>query len=544
MRRPLGCFTLSALVAAVLVVLAMAGAAAATGNGIFSPGQLSAVAHGGPVEGVRSHADLGGRCEACHAPAWSSDRMGDLCLACHAQVRDDIASKDGLHGRLAATEANCRDCHTDHRGATAELTLADPRAFPHEQTGYLLTAHPLRSSSGILGGPGSGISCRSCHPGSPTVFTPPVCASCHEKLDASFMAQHTATFGSTCLACHDGVDRYGKAFDHAKTYALAGGHAGVSCGACHKSATTPAQLQATSTECVSCHASRDVHEGRLGTSCAACHTSATWTDATIDHDRTRYKLQGQHVGVLCESCHTDRHWTGIGMTCRSCHAKDDPHARQFPGDCASCHATSGWKNVAFDHATTRFALVDAHAKPACVACHAKGRYVGTSRSCSGCHAGDDKHRGALGKDCASCHKATVWTDAKFDHDKAAFQLSGAHLGVTCLKCHKGGVYKGTPKTCSACHSSPASHGSAYDSGCASCHTTKAWLPGSFTASHTFPKAHHGADGVCSKCHPSSWTTYSCARCHSNATMSEHHKEVPNFSLTTCASCHPDGRKGG
>ena len=40
MRRPLGCLTFSALVAAILVVLAILGAAAATGNAIFSPGRL------------------------------------------------------------------------------------------------------------------------------------------------------------------------------------------------------------------------------------------------------------------------------------------------------------------------------------------------------------------------------------------------------------------------------------------------------------------------------------------------------------------------
>jgi hypothetical protein len=532
MRRPLGCMTFSALVAAVLVGVAILIAAVASGNGIFSPGQLSAVANGSPLGGVSSHADLAGRCDACHPPALSSGRMGELCLACHAQVQQELASKAGLHGRLLATTTNCRDCHTDHRGATAALTLADPRVFPHEQTGYALTAHKLS-------GQGGGFGCRDCHPGSPVSFTAPTCAACHQSLDAPFMAQHTATFGTVCLACHDGVDSYGKTFDHA-TYPLSGGHEQVKCGACHQQATTIAALRATSTECVACHAARDVHEGRLGTSCAECHSLATWTDATIDHDRTRYALVGRHVGTLCESCHVDRHWTGIGTTCRSCHTKDDPHGGQFAGDCAACHAATGWKDVTFDHARTGFALDGGHAKPTCAACHANGRYVATPKTCIGCHARDDQHRGSFGTNCASCHATKAWLPASFDHARS-YPLTGAHLSVTCQKCHVGGVYKGTPKTCAACHTKPASHGSAYGTSCASCHATKAWLPASFSGPHAFPRNHGDAGGTCSTCHPSSWTSYSCARCHSDSSMTQRHREVSRFSLTTCASCHQTGK---
>jgi hypothetical protein len=661
MRRPLGCLTFSALVAAILVVFAIIGAAAITGNGIFSPGQLSAVAHGGPLGGATSHADLQGRCDACHAAVLSNVKMGDLCLVCHAQVKQEIASKGGLHGRLLATPATCRDCHTEHRGATAAVTLADPRVFPHEQTGYTLAAHPLK-------GQGGGFGCRDCHPGSPLSFTAPTCASCHQTLDAPFMASHVEAFGSTCLNCHDGVDTYGKSFKHA-TYPLEGGHAQATCVGCHRGSTTLVALRATSTVCATCHAAKDIHEGRLGTNCAECHSVKTWADATIDHSRTRFALVGKHASALCETCHVDRHWTGIGTTCRSCHAKDDTHAGQFPGDCASCHTASGWKPATFDHATTRFALKGGHAKAACVACHANGKYVGTPRTCVACHAANDKHNGTLGKDCAACHKVTTWTDVSFNHDKAAFPLTGAHQSVTCLKCHVGGVFKGTPKTCAACHSKPSSHGAAYAGACSSCHSTKAWKPAAFnhnkaafpltgahvgvtcqkchvgnvfkgtpktcaachtkpashdaayagacsschstkawkpasfnhsktafpltgahlrvtcqkchvggvlkgtpktcaachtkpashTASfgincaschstkawkpasyngpHTFPRTHGGAGGTCAKCHPSSYASYTCASCHKN--MSSHQ----GGNMTTCAKCHPTGRAG-
>jgi len=283
MRRPLGCLTFSALVAAVVVVLAILGAAFATGNGIFSPGPLSGVTRGEPIGGVTSHADLAGRCDACHAPVGSSERMGDRCLTCHAQIRQEVASK-GPHARLLATTANCRDCHTDHRGVTASLTLANPTVFPHEQTGYSLGAHQLR-------GNGGGFACADCHTVSLSTFAAPTCASCHQAKDAAFTSAHQATFGTVCLNCHDGVETLGKAFRHT-TYALTGAHAGAQCDSCHHGQTTVAALKATTTACVSCHAAKDVHQGRLGTSCADCHTTTAWTDATINHDLTALPLVG------------------------------------------------------------------------------------------------------------------------------------------------------------------------------------------------------------------------------------------------------------
>ncbi len=137
MSKPLGCMTFAGLAAAFVVALAVLAVAAATGNGIFSPGQLSGVTHSGPLEGATSHADLGARCDACHPAVLSSERMGDRCLVCHAQVRQDIQSESGLHARLLATTANCRDCHTDHRGLAASLTLAEPRVFPPRADGVL-----------------------------------------------------------------------------------------------------------------------------------------------------------------------------------------------------------------------------------------------------------------------------------------------------------------------------------------------------------------------------------------------------------------------
>lgn len=526
--------TFSALIAVLLVIVGVVIAAAATGNAVFSPGALSAEAHSGPLGGVASHAELAGRCDACHSAAWFGASMADRCLACHAGVRDQINTASGFHGRFAATQS-CRQCHIDHRGASASLTLANPDAFPHDLTGFSLGAHQLRSSGGEF-------RCLDCHPAAPQAYKPAACMACHEKRDAPYMAEHEQTFGTGCLNCHDGVETYGRTFGHA-TYPLTGGHDGPVCSACHHGQATLAALKATPTVCLECHAARDIHAGRLGPACEDCHTPSSWKTATIDHSRTRFLLVGKHVATPCESCHVSRQWTGIGTTCQACHAKDDAHNGQFPAACGQCHVATDWKDVTFSHDTVGFALAGAHAAVTCSACHIGDRFAGTPTTCIGCHAAKDKHNGAYGTDCAACHKVTTWADWTFDHSKASFPLTGAHKTVTCQDCHKGEVFKGTPAVCASCHARPSSHGSVLSGACSACHSTSAWLPAGFNGPHPFPMNHGGASR-CAACHPTTLLKYSCASCHSTGEMASQHAGISGFTQTSCTKCHQSGGGGG
>lgn len=435
--RPLGCLTGTAIITAVLAGAFVLAAAVATGNGIFSPGPLSAERDSGPLGGVASHVDLEARCEACHPAILSGERMADLCLACHVEVKQELATDSGFHGTFE-TGDGCRDCHTDHQGRTASLTDADPAGFPHERTGYSLEAHPLRAAGGD-------VSCRDCHPATLTVFSPPTCLTCHEDRDAPYMATHVSAFGPICLDCHDGIDTYGAAFDHA-TYPLEGDHEKAGCTGCHPGARTLPALRSAPTECAACHAVDDVHEGRLGVSCGDCHTPATWRDATIDHDRTRFPLTGEHLEASCLECHVDRRWTGIGTTCVACHVADDPHDGQFEADCVACHSTSDWDDVTFSHASTGFELTGGHAEPSCADCHPAGRYAGTPTTCVGCHRGDDAHAGQFGTDCAACHKTGAWKPATFAGHP--FPLNHGGAGGTCATCHPTSY---SSYVCVGCH---------------------------------------------------------------------------------------------
>jgi hypothetical protein len=86
MNRPLGCLSRSGIMAAVLTSVVLAGVVLVWGGRPFSSGALNAHAGQASLGGVRSHAETGGRCSACHAAPWSKDTMSDRCLACHTEI--------------------------------------------------------------------------------------------------------------------------------------------------------------------------------------------------------------------------------------------------------------------------------------------------------------------------------------------------------------------------------------------------------------------------------------------------------------------------
>lgn len=533
MNKPLGCLTGAGLFAAGLTALALAAVAVAGGNAMFSPGKLNAVSGAQQLGGVASHADLSADCAGCHAAPWSGDMMGDRCMDCHTDMQAELADPTSLHFSMASS-ANCRDCHTEHHGAAANLTRNELVGFPHERTGYSLLAHPVDDGEFM---------CLDCHVESLRTFAPDTCRICHQLLDSDFAAQHLADFGDDCLACHDGVDRYGGEFAHA-VFTLDGKHLEVDCSACHLEARTIADLESLPQACVDCHNTDDIHAGRLGGSCHTCHTTAGWEGATLDHQLTGFALRGAHNEVDCEGCHVDRQWTGLPTNCAGCHQPNDPHRGQFSQDCSACHVESAWSDLIFDHARTHYALVGAHLQADCTGCHQDGRYVDTPTACIACHRADDEHNGRFGEDCSACHRPTEWSDVTFDHALSNFPLTGAHRNVSCENCHAGGSFAGTPTACSACHAEPAAHLGMFGTNCASCHSTSAWLPASFNGPHTFPINHKGANGNCSTCHPSSLLSYTCYGCHEHdpAKMQQKHEGVSN--LADCARCHPNGSHEG
>jgi hypothetical protein len=86
---------------------------------------------------------------------------------------------------------------------------------------------------------------------------------------------------------------------------------------------------------------------------------------------------------------------------------------------------------------------------------------------------------------------------RFDHFETGFALDGAHVQVGCQECHRGGVFRGTPRTCETCHNNIIAEGKPFRHiptplQCSSCHTEQDWRLSRFD--------HAGFDMGCARCH--------------------------------------------
>jgi hypothetical protein len=514
-KKPFGCLTVPGLITGVLVVLIVVTVGFIRGGMLFSPGVLSAQA-GANLGGVTSHTELSARCTACHAFFWQKATMADRCVQCHADVAAQLKDPSTLHGDQLKKKPDltCRACHPDHRGSNAALTDMSMADITHDAFGYSLNAHQKQTD-------GSPFVCKSCHVNGYLKFDHTICVTCHQQINADFMNIHLQAYGENCLACHDGVDTYNHNFDHSKVaFQLTGKHAPLDCPACHTGARSIDDMKATPQDCSSCHAKDDAHQGQLGTDCGACHTTNGWTPASFDHAKSKFPLTGAHASITCNQCHLNNVFTPLPTDCYSCHAKDDAHKGQFGTDCSVCHTTTAWLPATFDHTKTRFPLTGAHATIDCSQCHINLVFTTLPTDCYSCHAKDDAHSGQFGTDCGTCHSTTAWLPATFDHSRTKFPLTGAHVSLSCTKCHVNNNFTNLSSACSSCHADPAFHAGLFTNmSCDQCHNTSAWSPASFNLEH--PNScgeggcvnHEGA--TCNDCHTDNLMTATCLKCHSS-----------------------------
>ena len=372
----LGCLSGTGLLAALVTALVIAGYAYARGGLMFSPGPLSTQGVR-TLGGVSSHAATGGECQVCHVAPWASASMSDRCIACHTEIAQEMRDATSLHRTLMQADPtlSCRQCHPEHRGPNAPLTMMeDLSSFPHETLGFSLVGHQRIAAS-------QPFQCSDCHHGDITAFDIETCDTCHRQMDQGFMTAHTLSFGSACLDCHDGVDRLGRHFDHnAFSFKLTGRHMDLACVQCHINARGFGDFQVTPQDCYSCHQDDEPHEGRFGFNCADCHNTSDWSDASFDHNLSRFPLTGAHVNVACESCHTGGQFQGLSTACVACHAEPVFHLGILGTDCAACHNTTAWIPAVFDQPHP-FPM-DHGGGATCATCHVPNV---TTYTCYGCH---------------------------------------------------------------------------------------------------------------------------------------------------------------
>lgn len=334
--------------------------------------------------------------------------------------------------------------------------------------------------------------CDACHISFHRAAQKEQCLSCHTGI-ARDIATHTRWHGlvseargEPCRSCHvehrgstqplARLDRKDFHHDTQTAYRLTGGHARTACAACHTGMT---RFRETPQACAGCHVRQDVHRGRLGPACQSCHTTGRWRDVLpFDHDRTSYPLTGAHRTVACLGCHVQEQWHGVSTACVSCHLRKDVHRGADGPRCESCHLTTNWRGIVFDHDRVgAFPLRGAHRAVACVGCHARtARPDKAPVACVGCHLREDVHRGSDGPKCESCHSQSTWKVATFDHAKTSFPLIGAHVRVTCVACHPQSVDKvKVGNRCIDCHRKDDVHVGALGPMCERCHKQTSFI---------------------------------------------------------------------
>lgn len=462
-----------------------------------------------PGEVSQAHAKTEGDCDTCHV-SFDKDAQPRACLACHEPVADDIDAHRGFHGRQ--TEAQCRVCHTEHKGRAASIIVFDRERFDHAHSDFALL------------GKHRGRDCGDCHASDAKYRdAPSVCEACHRRDDV-----HQGRLGKDCAQCHDSNGWQVREFDHARTgFALGGSHRTAECKACH---TRPYKEQRLTQECVGCHRKDDRHRGALGDDCGQCHVDSNWKTTRFDHRSTGYPLLGRHANAECRACHADtNHFKGAPKTCIGCHRKDDRHRNTLGGACESCHRPQGWKPApGFDHARTEFVLTGKHRTAKCSGCHADAEHFrDSSRECIGCHRKDDTHKGRNGEACGDCHGSDDWKRNRFNHDaQTKFPLHGAHRDAKCESCHTHDVHtEKLASDCASCHRKDDPHKGELGDTCTACHDESAWKPSHFD--------HDKIAFVLLGAH----RVVTCDKCHATALYRD--------AKDTCNGCHArdDAHKG-
>jgi len=409
-------------------------------------------------------------------------------------------------------------------------------------------------------------------------------------------------------------------FRHTESFPLTGSHDGISCISCHASGTrnSVSELIARSVKdpssqvpprtCRDCHSNPHSEDfvgaftrgGKIAAwdTCTRCHSAdhksffaPAATVTRIQHALLGVSLDAPHNRVACAGCHAGfgtgfpkkdlaayhaRYPGRKAEDCRVCH--QDPHKGEFEigafkgKDCLACHTPKAFAPSLFDvsfHDQAAFKLEGRHRKLKCAQCHAPGTagsppvFHGTATDCRSCH--KDPHGGQFdkavyqGNDCRACHNQESFKPPTFTlamHATTAFPLSGAHLAISCSRCHpappKTGaveapvtIFVKTPSTCSTCHEDV--HAGKFDgpelpaavagrTDCARCHGTDSFRSFADKAFDHTVWTGYALAGVHAK--------LECATCHGrNAPDAGKGRTLGFAAGRQCQSCHADPHAG-
>jgi hypothetical protein len=278
-----------------------------------------------------------------------------------------------------------------------------------------------------------------------------------------------------------------------------------------------------------------------------------------------------HCHVLGKQVSSDK--------CIACHTEIKDKIAQKKGyhssaevkgkDCFACHSDHHGKNfqlvrldpAKFDHKLTGYTLSVPHSKKGCKDCHdskyitdqkvkvKKYTYQGVGTDCLNCH--EDYHLKTISSECLSCHNEDSFKPAtNFNHNNARFRLTGKHVNVECLKCHKTETVNGKKfqefrgvqySSCTNCHKDP--HQNKFGQNCTQCHNVESFKSVKVGNNFDHNKTSFKLEGkhqvvTCTACHKTKFTDplkfKFCTDCHT-----DYHKgQFAKSGLSPdCSQCH-------
>ena len=494
-----------------------------------------------PLTGM--HAALS--CAQCHTNNNYTSTPTD-CYSCH---RADYAGTTSPNHVAAGFPTNCSLCHSTNGWS--------PSTFDHSTTKFPLTGAHIT------------VACTQCHTNNNYTTLPTTCYGCHQAdyNGTNSPAHAAAGFPTDCTLCHNTASWTSATFNHNNTaFPLTGAHITVACGQCH----TNNNYTSLPTNCYGCHqadftgTTSPAHVAAgFPTDCTLCHSTSTWTSSTFNHAAV-FPLTGAHATVACAQCHTNNNYATLPTNCFGCHQSDwngtnnPSHAAvAFPTTCDTCHTTSNWTGVNFNHAVyANYPLTGVHATLTCVQCHTNNSYASTPTACYSCHRADfsgatNPNHVASGfpTDCSICHTTSGWSPSSFNHNNTAFPLTGAHTTVACASCHTSNNYTTLSTNCYGCHQSdwngttnPNHAAAGFPTTCETCHTTTSWAGATFDHNSTpFPLTGAHVSVPCNQCHINNQfagTPTDCYSCHkADFTGTTNPNHVTAGWPTTCTTCH-------
>ncbi len=467
----------------------------------------------------------------CHGASLSG---GTHSAAVWTTVDGSQVTCDGCHGLPpSAGHPQMSDCSACHGAVVAANDTTIIAANLHingtvEATSYHPTNWDLPTQHGASFNASGASACTSCHGADLSGGTSGVsCDACHS----------TATWETACTFCHGGsggdttgAPPYGVDGESATTTRQVGAHrqhlqsstwrAALACNACH---TVPSSALSAG------HVDASPAETTWGTLARTGSVTPTWTGTTC----TNYC----HGASLSGGTHSAAVWTtvdGSQVTCDGCHGLPPSAGHPQMSDCSACHGAV----VAANDTTIIAANLHINGTVEATSYHPTNWDLPTQHgasfnasgasACTSCH-GADLTGGTSGVSCESCHGG--WkTNCTFCHGGTSNTTGAPPAGVdgetsrTVLQVGAHTEHVTTSNThvawtCSRCHVVPTS---ALSAGHIDGNGRAEVAFDSFNPSATYTTS----TGVCSNMY-----------CHSNGVSSAGTNDWDTNPTLTCSSCH-------